>query len=292
MAGASLDGAAVIVGVDGAGRTHRLDQIAAATSRRVLRVNPPVLDTDRLAEDLAEIGDGLVLVDDAHRLDPTELALLTAAARRGVSLVVARRPTIGGPAHADLDEAVGGRVERLAPLDVDAVTALVRARTGRSVGPDEAAALHVASAGLPIVLLAVAAGPDPASPTRAWSPASTVDSLDSSRQSPRWPACWPCGSTCRTPCWRRRPIWTVPGSVPPCGSCADEGLLAPGTETMIPAVAEAVLADLPAAERRRAHEAVARALVAAGADVLAAATQLRAARAFVPAVGGGVRGRR
>src|SRR5688572_11770619 len=113
----SVDGAAVIVGVDGAGRTHRLDQIAASAGRPVLRVNAPVLDPDRLAEDLAEVGDGLVLVDDGHRLTAAELALLVAAARRGVSLVVARRPTIMSPAHADLDEAVGGRVERLAPLD-------------------------------------------------------------------------------------------------------------------------------------------------------------------------------
>jgi DNA-binding CsgD family transcriptional regulator len=63
----------------------------------------------------------------------------------------------------------------------------------------------------------------------------------------------------------------------------DEGLLVPGSEAMIPAAAEALLAELPAAERRRVHEAVARALVAAGADVVVAATQLRAARAFIPA---------
>src|SRR5690606_30966784 len=57
----------------------------------------------------------------------------------------------------------------------------------------------------------------------------------------------------------------------------------PGSESMIPAVARSVLADLSAAERRRVHESVANALVAAGADPLTAAAQLRAARAYVPA---------
>src|SRR5690606_2777583 len=63
----------------------------------------------------------------------------------------------------------------------------------------------------------------------------------------------------------------------------DQGMVVPGTEAMIPAVADALLADLPATERRRVHEAVASALVAVGADPLTAATQLRAARAYVPA---------
>jgi DNA-binding CsgD family transcriptional regulator len=66
----------------------------------------------------------------------------------------------------------------------------------------------------------------------------------------------------------------------------DEGFLIPGAEAMIPAVGQAILAELPAAQRRRLHEAVARALVAAGTDVVAAATQLRAARAFIPAAAG------
>ncbi|MBX6722335.1 MAG: helix-turn-helix transcriptional regulator, partial [Dactylosporangium sp.] len=63
----------------------------------------------------------------------------------------------------------------------------------------------------------------------------------------------------------------------------DQGMILLGAETMIPAVADALLADLPAAERRRVHESVASALVAVGADPLTAASQLRAARAYVPA---------
>jgi DNA-binding CsgD family transcriptional regulator len=66
----------------------------------------------------------------------------------------------------------------------------------------------------------------------------------------------------------------------------DEGLLVPGEERMIPAVALAVFGELSAAERRRLHEAVGRALVAAGADPVVAATQLRAARVRTPAVAG------
>src|SRR5436190_1421005 len=49
--------------------------------------------------------------------------------------------------------------------------------------------------------------------------------------------------------------------------------------TRRPAVADALLTDLPPAERGRAHDAVARALLDAGADPIVAATQLRAARA-------------
>jgi DNA-binding CsgD family transcriptional regulator len=64
----------------------------------------------------------------------------------------------------------------------------------------------------------------------------------------------------------------------------DEGMLVPDGERMIPAVALAVLGELSAAERRRLHDAVGRALDAAGADPVATATQLRAARARTPAV--------
>jgi DNA-binding CsgD family transcriptional regulator len=64
----------------------------------------------------------------------------------------------------------------------------------------------------------------------------------------------------------------------------DEGLLVPGEERMIPAVALAVLGELSAAERRRLHDSVGRALVAAGADPVVAATQLRAARVRTPSV--------
>jgi 2-methylcitrate dehydratase PrpD len=49
-------------------------------------------------------------------------------------------------------------------------------------------------------------------------------------------------------------------------SLRDEGLLVPDGDRMIPAVATAVLGKLPAAERRRIHDAVAGSLIAAGND--------------------------
>ena len=66
----------------------------------------------------------------------------------------------------------------------------------------------------------------------------------------------------------------------------DAGLLVPGTEAMVPAVAEAVLAELPAAERRRSARRSRPALIDAAGDRQAAATQLRAARAYTPAAAG------
>ena len=87
----------VVVGVDGVGRTRRLDEISAAHAGPVVRVSPP--------GDLPVLPDGgLVLVDDAHRLTDEQLRSLTAAARSGQPLVVARRPTIHSVALADLDE--------------------------------------------------------------------------------------------------------------------------------------------------------------------------------------------
>src|SRR5690606_955697 len=66
----------------------------------------------------------------------------------------------------------------------------------------------------------------------------------------------------------------------------DSGMLVPGEERMVPAVARAVLADLPPAGRRRLHDLVATALVEARADPVVAAEQLRAARARTPAAAG------
>jgi DNA-binding CsgD family transcriptional regulator len=73
----------------------------------------------------------------------------------------------------------------------------------------------------------------------------------------------------------------------------DEGMLVPDRELaptddtrMIPAVADAVLGELSAAERRRLHDVAAGALAAAGADPLVTAAQLRAARVRTPAAAG------
>jgi hypothetical protein len=114
--------ATVVVGVDGAGRTRRLDELAASASGPVVRIQPPA----ELPDLTALAAGSLVVVDDAHRLSPDQLRALTAAARAGLAVVVARRPTIHSAEMADLDEAVAARgaVMSLAPLDVDGVGAL------------------------------------------------------------------------------------------------------------------------------------------------------------------------
>ncbi|MBI4944041.1 MAG: LuxR family transcriptional regulator, partial [Actinobacteria bacterium] len=151
----------VVVGVDGAGRTHRLDELAAVADGPVLRVGAPPVPSDVLREHLrdAAAGGALVLVDDPHRLDEAALGLLAASARDGVPTVVARRPVIGSAAHADLDEAAAGqgRVEVLAPLDAAGVARLVTALTGAACPPRLAEQVRTASGGLPGVAAALAA---------------------------------------------------------------------------------------------------------------------------------------
>jgi hypothetical protein len=130
-----------VVGVDGAGRTHRLRQLAAATTTPVYWLaGPPAGVTAALAA--ARADDRLVIVDDAHRLDAATLRELSAAARDGVPMVISRRPTIDRPELAELDEAVAaGGVELLGPLDRDGVARLVATVTGRPVSPETAAAV-------------------------------------------------------------------------------------------------------------------------------------------------------
>jgi len=291
----------VVVGVDGAGRTRRLDEIAATASGAVAWVIPPVRMLDELAAQLAgAAADGrLVLVDDAHRLGPDELTLLASTARRGVAMVVARRPTIDSAELADLDEAVAARgtVEQLEPLGVDEVTALVAAVTGRPAGADAGAAVQAASAGLPAVAVAVALAPpgvpspalvarvqrrmallDPAVAGLARVLALRLDLADDVLAAASELDDAPVGGQIGTGGAGQRV--TLAGAM---RALRDEGLLVPGSESMIPAIADALLVDLAAAERRRVHEAIARALVRSGSDALAAATQLRAARAFIPA---------
>ncbi|MEU4422842.1 LuxR C-terminal-related transcriptional regulator [Actinoplanes sp. NPDC024001] len=264
----------VVVGVDGSGRTHRLRRLATEASAAVWW--PTGLTTARAENQL-------VVVDDAHRLDPAALAELAAAARDGVPMVIARRPTIDRPELAELDEAVAaGGVELLGALDADGVARLVATVTGRPVSPEVAEAVFAASAGLPAVAAAVATAPPGAPPpallarvqrrfavldvaavTVARVLALRLDLTDQVLATAAGAAVHELAAALRT--------------------LRDEGLLVPDGERMIPAVAAAVLAELPAAERRRIHDAVAGALVAAGTDPVAAAGQLRAARAATPA---------
>ncbi len=279
MVGAVTDtgNGTVVVGVDGSGRTHRLRAIAAAAPGALWFSTSPAVPVAEFLTD-ARHRDALVIVDDAHRLDSADLRVLAAAARDGVPMAVSRRPTVDRPELAELDGAVAarGRVEVLAPLDLAAVAALLRQ-------PDESAAPVLrASAGLPAIVLAlVDARADPAPPALvarvhrelAFLPAPTVAlarvlalRLDLSDE-----------VLAAAAGLSRDQLEAAIRSL------RDAGLLVPDGERVIPAVAEAILADLPAAGRRRAHDAVAHALVGAGADPVLAATQLRAARVSTPA---------
>lgn len=274
----------VVVGVDGAGRTHRLDQLAASAAAPVVRVGP---STKALAEVLAAArSDGaLVLVDDAHQVDAEDLRTLAAAARDGVPMVVARRPTIDRPELAELDEAVAarGQVEQLGPLDDTALADLIRQATGgQPAAPERVAALRSASAGLAALATALAARPD-------GPPPPALVARVQRRLALAGPGTAELARILALGLDLADETLAAAAGLPGVAQAAavmrtlrDAGLLDPAGERMIPAVADAVLADLPPAERRRLHDAVAGALLTADADIVLAAEQLRAARVRTP----------
>ncbi|MBW6439565.1 LuxR C-terminal-related transcriptional regulator [Actinoplanes hulinensis] len=263
----------VVVGVDGAGRTHRLRALAAAVTGSVWFAGGVT----------GALGDApLVVVDDAHRLDAVALRELVALCRAGVPMAVSRRPTIDRPELAALDEAASaGGVEVLGPLGPGAVARLVATVTGRPVSPEVVEAVHEASGGIPVVAVAIAT-----------APADDVAPALLARVQRRFAVLGDAAVTVARVLALRLdlgdPVLAAASGLDLTGLAAelrtlrDEGLLLP-SERMIPAMAAAVLAELPGAERRRIHDAVAGALLAAGADPVAAAGQLRAARAATPA---------
>jgi DNA-binding CsgD family transcriptional regulator len=270
----------VVVGVDGAGRTHRLGELAADATGPVIRIGPGTSKED-LAAALDAVG--LVLVDDAHRLDAAALATLTAAARRGLPMVIARRPTILSAELAELDEAAAaqGRVETLTPLSAAGIEALLGRAAGRLPDAQAVTGALDASAGLPAIAAALAEAPPdtpaPALVARVQRRLATVPGdtaalarilalrldLDDDVLA---------GATGMSPDRMAAALREL----------RDGGLLDPAGERMIPAVAEALIAELAPAERRRLHDAVAGPLADAGRDPIVAATQLRAARARTP----------
>ena len=272
----------VVVGVDGAGRTHRLREIAAAAGDATWLDTSAGALPDRLAA--ARTAGSLIVVDDAHRLPADDLMLLAAAARRGTPLAVARRPTIDRPELAELDEqlAARGRIELLAPLDLDGVTALVHRVTGQRPAAETAAAVLRASAGLAAVAAAIAPAPD------GPPPAALVARVQR-RLAVQEPAVQALARVLALRLDLTDDVLAAAAGVPKdrlaaaMRSLRDNGLLEPDGERMIPAVAAAVLAELPPTGRRRVHDALAAALLAAGAGPVAAATQLRAARVWTPA---------
>ena len=239
----------VVVGVDGAGRTHRLRALAPPGAVWVTPDQPEIPDSAPA-----------VVVDDPHRLDEPTLRRLSDVARRGTPLLLARRPTLDPPALAELDElAARDGVVPLGPLDAAATTALTgRADLhGASGGWPALAALAATGALLPRIQRRLATEPvrvadvarvaalglDLADDVLAAATGQDADAVAAALRALR-----------------------------------DLGFLVPDAERVVPAVAEALLADLAPAERRRLHGRVARALADSGADPVAAAIQLRAAR--------------
>jgi DNA-binding CsgD family transcriptional regulator len=277
----------VVVGVDGSGRTRRLAQLASAVAGAggtVVRVDPAVVDDGQLASllDGARVAGTVVVVDDAHRLGAPQLRLLAGAARTGAAILIARRPTIDGAELADLDEAVAGlgAVEVLHPLGAEGMAALVAEVTGAAPSADTVAALLAASAGLPLVAVALAANPAQPSAALVARVQRRLAALD--------PGTAGLAEVLALELELTDDVLAAAAELDRSRLAAsmrtlrDEGFLVPDGERMIPAVAHVVMSDLPPAQRRRVHEAVARALLAAGATALVAAAQLRAARAWTP----------
>ncbi|MFS8521393.1 MAG: helix-turn-helix transcriptional regulator [Micromonosporaceae bacterium] len=288
----------IVVGVDGSGRTHRLGALAAAATAPVVHLDGAAPDlADRLAA--ARDAGAVVVVDDAHRLTDQALTALAEAARGGVRMMISRRPTVDRPALAALDEAVAGQgpVEVLRPLDERGVAAVMAAVTGRPASLSDVEKIRRDTAGLPAVVAAVAASRagDPAgggTATVAASPAGDAPPALVARVQQRL-ARFPAATATLARILAlgldladdvlAAAAGTTPAELEDAmRELRDSGMLVPGEERMVPAVARAVLADLPPTGRRRLHDRVASALVDAGAHPVVAAEQLRAARARTP----------
>ena len=107
----------VVVGVDGAGRTHRLTELATAAGGQAMRVGQGDQTAELRAGLAAAREDGsLGLVDDPHRLGDDVLALLAGAGAIAAPFVITT-PGFGQTAPIK----IGG----LAPLSAPEVDARV-----------------------------------------------------------------------------------------------------------------------------------------------------------------------
>ncbi len=272
---------AVVVGVDGSGRTHRLRALAAAHpgARWVTPPGPPV---DALRELLASAAAqrDVVLVDDAHLLDLPVLQLLLSGARTGLTMTISRRPTIELAELAALDAALAatGPVEVLAALPPPALAELLAAATASAPDPEAVAALLRDSGGLAAVAVALAG-------TRAGTVAPALVARVQRRVAVLDPGTVRVARILALGLDLPDEVLAAAAGLDPellaaaLRTLRDEGLLAPPGERMVPAVAEVVVADLAPAQLRRVHDAVALGLLAVGGDVLGAAARLRTARA-------------
>ncbi|HEX6338523.1 MAG TPA: LuxR C-terminal-related transcriptional regulator [Jiangellaceae bacterium] len=274
----------VVVGVDGSGRTHRMTELVTAAGGHPIRVGPADEAAELRARIAAAPQNSLVLVDDAQRLGGDVLVLLARAARDGVDMVISRRPTLDRPELAELDEAVvaaGGSVTQLAPLGPADIAGLVQRLTGTAPSIEHAQQIHAESAGLP----AIAA-------TLASAPSGTVPPALVARVQQRLAVGGPSAAGVARvlalgldlPDGLLGDASGVPSAELPqiMRLLRDSGLLAPDADSVVPAVATAIKADLSPAELRRVHSDVAHALLASGLDPIVAANQLRAGRVLGP----------
>lgn len=272
----------VVVGVDGSGRSHRLDELAAQKVPSAQRVAAPQPDAAALLAVLADAAatGRLVVVDDVHRLDDESLRTLTSTARDGLDVLVSRRPTIASAELAELEEVLArrGRTEHLHPLDAAEVERLVASMQGRRPPAEEVERILLASAGLPayVVALAGAAGGDPASALLARVERRLAMLEPGTAQLARVLAVGVAvpddvlaGAAGLAP-------QTLPDALRALG---EAGLAAPDGERLVPAVADAVEQAAGPAGRRAVRERLARALLELGGGPLVAAPLLRAARA-------------
>ncbi|HEY6794847.1 MAG TPA: LuxR C-terminal-related transcriptional regulator [Kineosporiaceae bacterium] len=267
----------VIVGVDGAGRSHRLAELIAVIGADAVRVGAGSAVPDLMAELKAD--GGVLVVDDAHRLPAALLGDLVPLAESGVPMVLARRPTVTSPQLAELDAVLAGRgtVEVLHPLDEAAVAELLGVLEAHRT-----AEVLAASCGHPAVAAALAAVP------RSELPAPLVARVQ--RAVARLdPVAQAVGRALALRLDLADDVLAaIAGASPAQAARAvaelrEAGFIDPGGEGMIPAVADVVTAGQPAAQLRLLHDTVARALLRAGGDVLPAALRMRAVRLRTPA---------
>lgn len=291
---ATLVPVVVVIGVDGSGRTHRLH----AVTRSADGVRHAVPDTAALAELLAHAGSDTepVLVDDAHHYPPGLLRRLTVAARAGTPVALSRRPGITDPALAELDGlAARDGVVQCDPLGVDDVALLVAERTGSRPGPAEAAALLADTCGLPALVVALADGVGPV-------PAALRARVQ--RALARQPGTVTVARVLAVAhdlgplphAGLAEAVGTAPEIVAAeLRALHEAGLLAPGGERLVPAVARAVVADLTQGERQELDRVLSGAPVVRDRSALHAAVALarsgRTARAARELEGAGATGR-
>lgn len=279
----------VIIGVDGSGRTHRLNAIADAAGRTAVRIGQADTATEVEARlEAAREDSALVVADDVHRLSDDVLRALATAARQGVRMVITRRPSIDREPLAALDEAVvaaTGDVESLEPLAPAELSVLIR--TARRSAPEtaELERIMAESGGLPAIASALAAAGTPQEGAAAPVLVARIQQRLALAGGSATRLCRVLALAldltdavlCQATATDRGEL------VDAFRELRDAGLVGADGHRLLPAVAAAVKSELSPAELRRVHGDVADALLDSGADPPAAATQLRAARVRSPA---------